>query len=52
MPRYFCELEENVPKTGISFWVSLHDHHNEKKLPSLSDILKFQLSEVASATAL
>ena len=48
----FVSLKKTCRKLGLSFWAYLHDRHHEQKLPSLSDILKFQLLEVTSATAL
>jgi len=48
----FVSLKKTCRKLGVSFWEYLHDRHHEKKLPSLSDILKFQLSEVTSTTTL
>ena len=48
----FASLKKTCRKLGLSFWEYLHDRHHEQKLPSLSDILKFQLSKVTSATPL
>jgi len=48
----FVSLKKTCRKLGVSFWEYLHDRHHEQKLPSLSDILKFKLSEVTSATTL
>jgi hypothetical protein len=48
----FVSLKKTCRKLGISFWEYLHDRHHEQKLPLLSDILKFKLPEVTSATTL
>jgi hypothetical protein len=48
----FAGLKKTCRKLGLSFSEYLHDRHHKHKLPSLSDILKFQLSKVTSATHL
>ena len=48
----FVSLKKTCRKLGLSFWVYLHDRHHEQRFSSLSNILKFKLSKVTSATAL